>query len=167
EIVKEVTGNPHPLMRVTLYNEMSTLVAKGYFDVPDEPSLIRNFVAARRDHFPAPDIMGYSFSGEPTGYYMNFQFTSSGSHLAQAEGPRKMEQNFRMVDSLSGGNLVFSVVNAGNIREHVLELSANAKMMWDFHTFDYLSFFNEFCRTYFGEQHARAIAELYQDFFNS
>uniref|UniRef100_UPI0033429465 glycosyl hydrolase 115 family protein n=1 Tax=Parapedobacter pyrenivorans TaxID=1305674 RepID=UPI0033429465 len=93
-IVKEVTGDPHPLMRLTLYNEMSTLVANGHFKLPNEPSLIRNFVAARRDHFPAPDIMGYSFSGEPTGYYLNFQFTSSGSHLAQAEGPRKMEQNF-------------------------------------------------------------------------
>ncbi len=167
EIVKKVTRNPHPLMRLTLYNEMSTLVANGHFKLPDEPSLIQNFVAARRDHFPAPDIMGYTFSEEPVGYYLNFQFTSSGSHLAQAEGPRKMEQNFRMVDSLSGGNLVFSVVNAGNIREHVLELSANAEMMWNFTRFDCASFYSRFCRTYFGEEHAPAIATLYHDFFNT
>ncbi|QNL51914.1 glycosyl hydrolase 115 family protein [Olivibacter sp. SDN3] len=166
-IVKEATGDPHPLMRLTLYNEMSTLVANGHFKLPNEPSLIRNFVAARRDHFPAPDIMGHSFSGEPTGYYLNFQFTSSGSHLAQAEGPRKMEQNFRMVDSLSGGNLVFSVVNAGNIREHVLELSANAKMMWDFDRFDCPSFYTQFCNKYFGQEHGPGIAKLYPEFFNS
>ena len=167
ELVKEVTGNPHPLMRLTLYNEMSTLVANGNFKLPEEPSLIRNFVAARRDHFPAPDIMGYTFSGEPVGYYLNFQFTSSGSHLAQAEGPRKMEQNFRMVDSLSGGNLVFSVVNAGNIREHLLELSANAEMMWNFDSFDCPSFYAQFCNTYFGTTHGPAVAALYPAFFNA
>ncbi|PRD56640.1 hypothetical protein C5749_05240 [Sphingobacterium gobiense] len=167
EIVKEVTDEQHPLMRLTLYNEMSTLVANGHFNLPDESSLIRNFVAARRDHFPAADIRGYSFSGEPTGYYLNFQFTSSGSHLAQAEGPRKMEQNFRMVDSLSDGNLVFSVVNAGNIREHVLELSANAEMMWNMDSFDCPSFYTSFCKAYFGEEHASQIALLYDAFFRS
>lgn len=166
-IVKEVTQNPHPLMRLTLYNEMSTLVANGHFKLPNEPSLIRNFVAARRDHFPAADIRGHSFSGEPTGYYLNFQFTSSGSHLAQAEGPRKMEQNFRIVDSLSGGNLVFSVVNAGNIREHLLELSANAEMMWNMESFNCPSFYTKFCKTYFGAEQGPAIASLYEDFFRS
>lgn len=166
-LAKEATGDAHPLMRLTLYNEMSTLVANGHFKLPDEPSLIRNFVAARRDHFPAPDIMGHSFSGEPVGYYLNFQFTSSGSHLAQAEGPRKMEQNFRMVDSLSSGNLVFSVVNAGNIREHLLELAANAEMMWNFNTFEANAFLRAFCADYYGTNHAEQIAGLYQDFYQS
>ncbi len=167
QLVKEATGDPHPLMRLTLYNEMSTLVANGHFKLPDEPSLIRNFVAARRDHFPAPDVMGHSFSGEPVGYYLNFQFTSSGSHLAQAEGPRKMEQNFRMVDSLSGGNLVFSVVNAGNIREHVMELAANADMMWNFDAFEVRNFLTRFCTDYFGTELAHRIADLYLDFYKS
>ena len=71
----------------------------------------------------------YSFNNELVGYYMNLQFNSSGSHLAQAEGPYKMEQNYRMVDSICGGNLIFSVVNDGNNREHVLTLSVNSGMM--------------------------------------
>ncbi|WP_353126729.1 sialate O-acetylesterase, partial [Parapedobacter pyrenivorans] len=91
----------------------------------------------------------------------------SGSHLAQAEGPRKMEQNFRMVDSLSGGNLVFSVVNAGNIREHLVELAANAEMMWNFDAFDSPSFYTAFANQYFGEEHGPAVAALYPAFFNS
>ncbi len=167
DLLKEKTGDPHPPMRLTLYNEMSTLVAGKLLKLPDEPSLIRNFVAARRDHFPAPDLMNYSFSGEPVGYYLNFQFTSSGSHLAQAEGLRKMEQNYRMVDSLSKGNLLFSVVNAGNIREHLLELSANAEMMWNFKNFDSRIFLKNFCDTYFGRQAGPEIADLYADFYNS
>ena len=66
------------------------------------------------------------------GYYFNYQFTSTGSHLAAAEGPWKMEQNLRYVAAKSDKPLVFSVVNAGNIREYVMELSANAAMLWDF-----------------------------------
>lgn len=167
DLLKEKTKNPHPLMRLTLYNEMSTLVANQLFHLPNEPSLIRNFVAARRDHFPPQDLRTYSFSGEPVGYYLNFQFTSSGSHLAQAEGPRKMEQNYRMVDSLSGRKLLFSVVNAGNIREHVLELSANADMMWNFKSFEVHSFLKKFSTMYYGSGLGDEIADLYRDFFNS
>jgi hypothetical protein len=166
-LLKEKTGNPHPPMRLTLYNEMSNLTASGLFHLPEEPSLIRNFVAARRDHFPALDIRTHTFTGEPVGYYLNFQFTSTGSHLAQAEGPKKMEQNFRMVDSLSGGKLLFSVVNAGNIREHVLELSANAEMMWDFKTFRADSYLRKFSAAYYGAKWGPEIAALYEAFFNS
>jgi hypothetical protein len=166
-LLKERTQEPHPPMRLTLYNEMSNFVAEGLFTLPDEPSLIRNFVAARRDHFPAQDIRTHHFTGEPVGYYMNFQFTSTGSHLAQAEGPRKMEQNFRMVDSLSGKKLLLSVVNAGNIREHVLELSANAAMMWSFRNFNADSFLDRFSSVYYGAQAGPSVAQLYRDFFNA
>lgn len=167
DLLKEKTGDPHPPMRLTLYNEMSNLTAAGLFHIPNEPSLIRNFVAARRDHFPAQDLRNYTFSGEPVGYYLNFQFTSTGSHLAQAEGPKKMEQNYRIVDSLSRHNLVFSVVNAGNIREHLVELSSNAEMMWNFKSFNANSFLTTFSANYFGAKYGKEIAQLYQDFFNS
>ncbi|TCD05894.1 hypothetical protein EZ449_15655 [Pedobacter frigidisoli] len=168
DLLKKKTKDPHPPMRLTLYNEMTTLLAQGLLQIPNEPSLIRNFVAARRDHFPAQDIFKHEFSAnEPTGYYMNFQFTSTGSHLAQAEGPRKMEQNYRTVDSLSKGQLMFSVVNAGNVREHLLELSANADMMWDFKKFNPKTFLNNFSATYFGAALAPEISDLYTDFFNA
>jgi hypothetical protein len=167
DLLKEKTGDPHPPMRLTLYNEMSNFVAARLFHIPNEPSLIRNFVAARRDHFPASDLRSHTFSGEPAGYYLNFQFTSTGSHLAQAEGAKKMEQNYRWVDSLSGHKLIFSVVNAGNVREHVLELSANADMMWSFKPFKATTFLNKFSTTYYGTQYGPEIAQLYQDFFNS
>jgi hypothetical protein len=167
DLLKTKTNDPHPTMRLTLYNEMSNFVANGLFRLPNEPSLIRNFVAARRDHFPAQDIRTHKFSGEPVGYYLNFQFTSTGSHLAQAEGPKKMEQNYRMVDSLSGGKLIFSVVNAGNVREHVLELCANAEMMWNFKSFKASSFLSSFSNTYYGTKLGPQVAQLYTDFFNS
>lgn len=73
---------------------------------------------------------------------MNFQFTSTGAHLAAAEGPWKMEFNFRYVNSRR--SLALSVVNAGNLREFVMELSANASMMWDMVTYDTDEFLYDF-----------------------
>ncbi|OAM88558.1 glycosyl hydrolase 115 family protein [Termitidicoccus mucosus] len=167
-IVKEVTGNPAPLMRTTLYNENSDLFAAGLLRPPAEPTLIWNFVAARRDHFPAADVRG--FKAPPNllvGYYLNFQFTSSGSHLVAAEGPWKMAANYRVLDSLNARPLAFTVVNAGNIREHVAELSANAAMMWSFTDFDAGAFLENYCAQYFDTALAPRIARLYRDYYYS
>ena len=155
-------------MRTTLYAEKSVLFADGHLRPPSDPTLIWNFVAARRDHFPAPDLRNIDVPADrPIGYYMNFQFTSSGSHLAQGEGPWKMERNFRYVDGKSTRPLEFSVVNAGNVREFVMTMSANAAMMWDFQEYDTDTFLAEFCTRYFGPEHAGEIAGLYRDFFDS
>jgi hypothetical protein len=167
-LLKATTGNPAPTMRVTLYNENSDFFAQGLLHPPTDPSLIWAFVAARRDHFPAADVRGFhNDSNRPVGYYLNFQFTSSGAHLAQAEGPWKMEKNYRMVNAISGRPLEFSVVNAGNIREFLLELSANARMMCDFDGYRTDAFLHDFCAQYFGAANADRTAALYRDFYSS
>ena len=167
-LLKKTTGDSFPPMRVTLYNENSDFFAQGLLHPPTEPNLIWAFVAARRDHFPAADIRGYSNDAQrPLGYYFNFQFTSTGAHLAAAEGPWKMEKNFRMANAISGRPLEFSVVNAGNIREFVLELSANARMMWDFDGYTTDKFLLDFCAEYFGAENAEKVAKVYRDFYNS
>ncbi len=168
DLLKAVTGDNHPPMRITLYNEKSDFMARGLLELPREPSLIYNFVAARRDHFPPPDLMGFDFSEAPlTGYYFNFQFVSTGSFIAQGEGPWKMERNFRKVKSLSPAGVTLSVVNAGNVREHVMELASNAAMMWDFDAYDSDRFLERFGSTYFGDEAAGAIAGLYRDFYDA
>ncbi len=167
-LLKEVTGDATPPMRTTLYSEKSLLFAAGHLRPPSDPSLIWNFVAARRDHFPAADLRNMDVPPDrPIGYYMNFQFTSSGSHLAQGEGPWKMERNFRYVDGKNPRPLEFSVVNAGNIREFVMTMSANAAMLWDFQAYDTDEFMMAFCSQYFGSEHAHEVASLYRDFFDS
>ena len=167
-VVREVTGDPAPNLRTTFYNEGSSLFAGGLLHPPAEPTLIWNFVAARRDHFPTPDErMLRAPSGQLIGYYFNFQFTSTGSHLAAAEGPWKMAANYRVVDAIGNGPLAFVVVNAGNIREHLTELSANAAMMWDFKGFDADSFLCKYCARYFNEGHAESVARLYRDYYEA
>ena len=166
DIIRETTGEEAPYARVTFYDEIASLMAKGLLEPPEGDNVIWTFVAGRRDHYPYDDLVRFNPDRpEKLGYYMNFGFASTGAHVAPAEGPWKMEFNFRYVNSKSP--LYFSVVNIGNFREFVMELSANAKLLWDFESYDTDAFLLDYCRQYFGSEHARAIAQLYRDFYDA
>jgi len=166
DLIREVTGEPEPYARITFYDEIADLMAKGYLEPPAGKNMIWTYVAARRDPYPYDDIVNFDVT-KPVklGYYMNFGFASTGAHVAPAEGPWKMEFNYRYVDNKSP--LYFSVVNVGNMREFLLELSAHAKMLWDYDSYRTDRFMQDYCAQYFGEQHAVAIAQLYKDYYNA
>ena len=63
--------------------------------------------------------------------------------------------------------LYFTVVNVGNMREFLLELSAHAEMMWDYDSYDTDQFVEEYSALYFGEEHAAEIAHLYKDYYDA
>ena len=166
DLIRELTGEDEPYVRMTFYDELSDMLASGDLKPPKGKNMIWTFCSARRDHYPNDDLVHFQSSQEvKLGYYMNLQFTSTGSHLAPAEGPWKMEANYRYVNGKAP--LFFSVLNAGNLREHLFGLSANAKMLWDFEQYDTDRFVLEYCKTYFGEEHAAKAATLYKDFFYS
>lgn len=166
DIIKDVTGDPNPYARITFYDELASLMAKGFLKPPEGENMIWTYVAARRDPYPYEDLVNFS-SDKPVklGYYMNFGFASTGAHVAPAESPWKMEFNYRYINNKSP--LYFSVVNVGNFREFVLELSANAKMLWDYDSYNSDQFMIDYCTQYFGAEHAEAVAQLYKDFYNS
>jgi hypothetical protein len=166
DLIREVTGEEEPYARITFYDELAILKARGYLKPPVSPNMIWTFVAGRRDHYPFDDIVNFDAT-EPVklGYYMNFGFASTGAHIAPAEGPWKMEFNYRYVNSKSP--LYFSVVNGGNIREFVLEISANATLLWDYDAYDTDRFMIEYCTRYFGKEYAEDIAALYREFYDS
>ena len=166
DIIKEATGNSEPYVRITFYDELASLMAKGYLKPPEGENMIWTYVAARRDPYPYEDLVNFN-SEKPVklGYYMNFGFASTGAHVAPAESPWKMEFNYRYINNKSP--LYFSVVNVGNFREFVLELSANAKMLWDYSTYNTDDFLLDYCTQYFGAKHAPEIARLYKDFYNA
>jgi hypothetical protein len=168
QMVLDITGNPASAFQTFSYNECSDLLSQGYLHPPDDPNLIWTYVAARRDHYPNTDLQQVpAGSDRHLGYYFNYQFTSTGSHLAPAEGPWKMEANFRYVTSKSRYPLSYAVVNAGNIREFGFELSAFANMMWDFNNYDTDAYLKKYCAAYFGEDDAEAIAKLYKDYYHA
>ena len=166
DIIREVTGEDKPYVRITFYDEIANLMAGGYLKPPAGENMIWTFVAARRDPYPYDDLVDFNPS-KPVklGYYMNFGFASTGPHIAPAESPWKMEFNYRYINSKSP--LYFSVVNAGNFREFVFELSANAKMLWDYDSYNSDDFIIDYCTQYFGAEKADAVVQLYKDFYNS
>lgn len=166
DMICEATGDDNPFVRMTFYDEISTLLAQGYIQPPKSSNMLWTFVAGRRDHYPYDDIVAWQNTDNvQLGYYMNLQFYSTGAHLAPAEGPWKMEDNYRYV--MSKGPLTFSVVNAGNLREFLMEMSANADMMWDPDNYTTDSFLVRFCNQYFGKELGATIADLYHDYYYS
>jgi hypothetical protein len=166
DLVRKVTGDPEPYARITFYDEIADLMAKGYLEPPAGENMIWTYVAARRDPYPYDDLVNFNAT-KPVklGYYMNFQFSSTGPHVAPAESPWKMEFNYRYVNNKSP--LYFSVVNMGNMREFLLELSAHAKMLWDYNSYNTDRFMEGYCAQYFGEKHAIDIAQLYRDYYDA
>ncbi len=168
KIVIDVTGDTATQFRTIFYDELSDLLAQGYIHPPADPGFIWTYVAARRDHYPNKDIQQLDKEKNISlGYYFNYQFTSTGSHLAAGEGPWKMEQNFRYVAGKSSRPIAFSVVNAGNIREFVFELSANAAMMWNFDSYNSDNFLKAFCAMYYGKKSSIKTVALYKGYYNA
>lgn len=165
DMVCKATGEDNPFVRITFYNELSDLMGKGLLTPPDKSNMLWTYVAARRDHYPSIDLRNHTNNHVNVGLYFNFQFTSTGSHLAPAEGPWKMEYNFRY--ALSKAPLQFAVVNMGNTREHILEASANADFLWDFNKYKTDNFLLQYAEQYFGKEYAAEIAQLYHDFYHS
>lgn len=163
-IIKKYAKEENPYIRMTFYDEMADLVNRGVVTPPQGENMIWTFCSGRRDHYPYDDIQKFDPANPvKLGYYMNLQFTSTGSHLAPAEGPWKMEFNYRYVNSKSP--LYLSVVNSGNFREYMYTMTANAKLLWDYEAFDCDEWNRQYAAQYFGEEHADEIAQLYKDYF--
>lgn len=168
-MLKKETGEDRPLMKLTIYNEASDFLAKGLLTLPDEPNLILNYANVRGDHYPPPEVQKFEsrLAARPIGYYLNFQFTGTGSHLVAGEGPWKMEQNFRFLAQKIGKIPIFSVVNTGNVREHILELSANAAMMLDYRGYKTDDFLKNYCAVYYGENYPPQLLNMYKGYYNA
>ena len=165
-IIKKYDKEKNPYIRITFYDEMADLVNRGLVRPPKGENMIWTFCSGRRDHYPYDDLQKFDpQSPVKLGYYLNLQFTSTGSHLAPAEGPWKMEFNYRYVHSKSP--LYLSVVNSGNFREYMYTMTANAKLLWDYESFNCDKWNRQYAAQYFGEEHADEIAQLYKDYFYS
>jgi len=165
-IINQYRNANNPYVRITLYSEIADYFAKNKFQLPNDDNLIVTFSAARRDPYPYFDLQNFNpVSSVKLGYYFNFQFTDTGPHLAPAEGPWKAEFNFRYANNKSP--LFLSCVNAGNLREFLYELDSNAKMMWNFESYNSDTFNYSYAVQYFGVEKADTIAKTYKAYYDS
>lgn len=179
-LLRSMTGNPHPLMRTVFYSEVGDFMdhynTPGGFNMnpPTDPDLIWCPSSDQRDHYPTPDVTSYNYlsyqSGHnPFGYYFNFQFYTTGSHVVAGEGPWKAALNHQIVFQNAGpGNFVCSVLNAGNVREFTMELAAGGDLLWNLAPgYDPNVFLTNFCARYFGAANAPQVAALAAAYYNA
>ncbi len=132
DLLRRLTGVSRPLVRTEIYSELAQLYASGDFRPPEDADLIWHFANEGRDHYPAADLLGRPAPvHRRAGYYMNLQFTSTGSHYAEGEGQWKAARNFAIAEERIGAPLLITKVNVGNLREFLVSLSAHAASAWE------------------------------------
>jgi hypothetical protein len=166
-LLHKVTGGEPPLTRTVFYNEVGEFLNDGELAPPVDPRLIWNFASEQRDHFPRPEIFEPHQPQHDFGYYFNFQFFTTGSHVVSGEGPWKTEQNIRMVSNAVGpGQLRLVMLNVGNLREFLMEVSVASELLWDRDTTADQAV-TSFCARYFGIQHALAALGIYKIYYDA
>jgi hypothetical protein len=178
-LLRNVTGNPHPLMKTVFYNEVADFMDNyntpvGFsMNPPTDPDLIWCPSSDQRDHFPTQDVATYNYRNYRSGsnlfgYYFNFQFYTTGSHLVAGEGPWKAALNHQIANRQAGpGNFVCSILNAGNVREFTMELAAGGDMLWNLSSnYNTASFVQNFCARYFGSGNATQAAAVIASYYN-
>ena len=167
-LLKKTTGQRDPDMRWTLYHENTHFVKDSLLLPPKDRNLAWVLVNDRRDHYP-PSLVT-NMKGLPPdqqyGYYYHFQFTSTGAHFAQAEGPAKLCDNLRYVSQNLGKAPSFVVFNVGNIREFITEITVGGKVLWHFEL-DPAKVLDEHFQQWFTTPNAHDVTDLYQDFIAS
>jgi hypothetical protein len=179
-LLRNLTGNLHPMMRTVFYSEVGDFMdhyntpAGFNMNPPVDPDLIWCPSSDQRDHYPTPDTTSYNYlnyqSGHnPFGYYFNFQFYTTGSHVTAGEGPWKVALNHQIVSQKAGStNFVCSVLNAGNVREFTMELAAGGDMLWNLSpAYNPGAFLQSFCSRYFGAANASSAATVLSNYYSA
>jgi hypothetical protein len=142
--------------------------ADGALTPPPDPSLVWTFGNDKFTMIPCKgQLQRRPPAGQPVGFYFNLQYTAVGSHLAEAQSPRKLQQVLRLVRDRAAGPLGELMINVGNIRDFPLGISAAGALAWNFGAFDPGAFTEDFCARYFGRAQARTAARIYQGLFDA
>ena len=158
DIVKELRGENF-YSTTTLWAEGASLHAGGYLTFPENMIIVFSDVGATQ-------MMSSDFynmerkSDRDYGMYYHVAFWGDGPHLAVGNNPRKMLYNY--TQALNYGDNAYSILNVSNIRELIMSVTANSKLVWDKDTFDVDAFYTEWCRDYYGNED---LARLFDDYF--
>lgn len=127
-MIRQVDRRPQPPMTLTLWYEMSELLEKGKLAVPPGAVLVHT------DAGPYPGAkMNPSFNtprgdGRQHGAYLHVAVWNQGPHLVQGIDHARL---LELVDEIAAhGDTVYAIVNASNVREHVLPLRTAMDRLW-------------------------------------
>ena len=155
KIVNSIDRRSKPPVTVTLWDEMSDLMIGGELKLPSEAIIV--FSDRGQSQEMDEDFYAYrNLSENKIGIYYHIAFWIRGAHLVQGVSPRKIEEVYRC--AIDRGYTEYSIVNVGNIREHVLGIEAVMGLMTDSQSWDYYGFMHRF---------GRKFADIYQKFFDT
>ncbi|NLN18141.1 MAG: hypothetical protein GX162_02530 [Firmicutes bacterium] len=161
DIVREVSGQKRPAATVTMWHEMSVLLAEGHLRIPEGVCLV--FSDKGSSKMMQSDF--HQTVREPDreyGVYYHIQFWSAGPHLAQCNDMAKMHHNFRQL--VERGDTAYAILNVSNIRELVLGIAAGSELMRDFAGFDPKTCVQDWWQKRFPGIDAAQPAELYRKY---
>jgi hypothetical protein len=166
--LEKVTGQERLPKRAVMFEEVVQYYADGTLTPPSDPSLVWTFGNDKFTMIPYKgQLQRRPPAGQPVGFYFNLQYTAVGSHLVEAQSPRKLHQALKLVRDRASGTLGELMLNVGNIRDFPLGLSAAAALAWDFDSFDPAMLTRDYCARYFGREQAQAAARIYQGLFDA
>ncbi|MBR5307652.1 MAG: glycosyl hydrolase 115 family protein [Clostridia bacterium] len=139
EIILEKTENRAKYFTTTLWMEGSSLMQKGYLELPSDTITV--FSDNGPDQMYGGDFYKTERKSE-SGIYYHLQYNPTGPHLAPLTGLDKLMYNVSLARKM--GDTSYFIVNLSNTREFTYEINALSKILWDTDRFsksEYLDYY--------------------------
>lgn len=163
EIVRSVDKQPTPLGSTTLWMEGAGLHAAGHLKFPE------NIMVIFSDNSPGWELQDDFYNvkretGRNYGIYYHHQLWGTGPHLVQGVSVWRTHKIFK--EAVKRGSTYYAILNVSNVREFVLGLDGNARMLRDFPNFDPGKYLTAWCVEHFGN-HAKDAELVYRKHFST
>lgn len=115
-IIREETGDDHPVMTMTLWAEGAELYEKGFLQIPEGTIIV--FANIPADQVMRPDF--HTVGRRPGGLYGVYHhngYYPRGAHLAQGHSPQRIAGLLHEVEQK--GDTQYAITNVQNLRELV------------------------------------------------
>jgi hypothetical protein len=143
-LINAIDKRENPPMTLTLWLEMSDLMAGNALVIPD--SVIRVFSDDAKRQILQDDFYGIERKASSRyGAYLHTAYWINGAHAIPGVHPARLQSNFYEV--ALRGDTDYAIVNVCNIREHVIGIQAASELMCDLPTWR----LSEFMERYGGE----------------
>jgi len=127
-MIRQVDRRPNPPMTLTLWYEMSDLLEKKQVTVPPGVMLVHTDAMAYAGAQMNPSFDMPRTADRRHGAYLHVAVWGQGPHLVQGIDHERL---LALVDEIAGkGDTHFAIVNASNIREHVLPLRTSLDRLY-------------------------------------
>lgn len=127
-IIHEVDPRPSPPTTLTLWLEMNDLLVKGQLRVPEGVTLINTDAANEPGRAMNPSFTQPRAHGAVYGSYLHVALWNMGPHLVQGIDHDALAG---LIDTVAKrGDTSYLLVNAANVREHILSLRTAMDRSW-------------------------------------